>query len=420
MSYLDESFGASIDGVPFLVQGHTTSFGRKTAIYRLPFESRGVAHRDMGRAPREFSIEALLIEDDRLPGNTLRVQRDALVRVLEAPGRKLLVHPIYGRVYVVVEDRIQLVESTEMGGCIRMSFVGVEARDEIAQTTPRPDSKANAITKATKLRTAAGVAFEKNFSLDVPDFVTASNLAVLDNIIDGLTDINAIIGQALAVPAHYAAQIARIANQTVDLLNSPQLLYNTVDATFASVIQSLGQVAGRARRGIGNLDEVAGLAAVLGALTEEPADIDTPDRDQERINRANLLIAMRSSALASATEAAANSTFDSANDARAVLQTIQDALASVSDLAITGVEPDVEVFDALSDLSAAIAVHLGEVAGTLAEVTTYVTADTMPMITIAYALYGDASRFEELLARNPQVVHPLMVPGQSELEILAP
>ena len=417
MSYLDESYAASIDGVPFHTRGHSTTMGRKTAIYRLPFESRGVAHRDMGRAPREFSIDAFLLEDPRLPFNPLRVQRDKLIKVLESPGRKLLVHPIYGRVYVVTDGVTSLVESTEQGGLIEIKFNAIEARDEI-EPTERPNSRAESIEKAKRLRTVAGESYEKNFSLDVPDFVAMTNLEVLDDIIDCLTDINAIIGSALAVPSHFAAQIERIANETANLLRLPQLLYNTIDGTTASIIQSINTVKGRNRRGIGNLQEVVVLSAALGADTPEPPDIDTPSRDAERSNRAHMLIAMRASALASATTAAANATYASADEAREMLQTIQDALAGLSDNAISGIEPDVDVFDALRDLSAAIAQQLGDVSGTLAEVTKYMTADTVPMVTVAYLLYGDATRYEELLERNPQVVHPLMVPGRSVLEVL--
>jgi prophage DNA circulation protein len=418
MSYLDEGYSGSIDGVPFFTRGHTTAMGRKTAIYRLPFESRGVAHRDMGRAPREFSIDAFLLEDVRIPGMSLRMQRDALIKVLEAPGRKLLVHPIYGRVYVVTEGVTGLVESTEQGGLIEIKFNAIEARDEIAQPLRRPDAQAVTIERAKKLRLVGGEAYVRNSNTSVPDFVNATNLDVLDDIIDGLTDMNAIIGHALAVPAHFAAQIERIANEAAMLLNLPQLLYNTIDATTASVIQSINTVAGRNRRGIGNLQQVVVLSSALGSGVEEPPPIDTPSRAAERNNRAQMLIAMRASALSSATTAAASATYASADEARSMLKTIQDALAGLSDNAISGVEPDVDVFDAIRDLSAAIAQQLGEIAANLADVTTYTTADTVPMVTIAYHLYGDASRFEELLERNPQVVHPMMVPGRTTLEVL--
>lgn len=416
MSYLDEGFAASFRGVPFLTQGHTTTVGRKTAIYRLPFESRGVAHLDLGRAPRKFQIEASLLET---PQTTLRQQRDALVAALETEGSGLLVHPIYGRVNVVIEDSISISESTEAGGMIRVSFECWEAR-EVATQTSRPDAKSTSVTAARKLRVDAGTSFEKNFSIDVPDFVGASNLAVLDNIIDGLTDINAVVGSALAVPSHFANQIERIANETAQLINTPTLLYNTIDATIAQIIQAVNTVTGRNRRGIGNLQDVAGLSLALGSATDTPPNSDTAARNQERINRSNMLISMRASALASTSEAAANATYTSANEARAVMGTLGDALTELSDNAIDGVEPDVEVFDALRDLVAALTRQLSDVAGTLAEVTTYSPPDTLPALVIAHNLYGDATRFEELLARNEQIVHPLMVPGLLPLEVLTP
>lgn len=416
MSYLDEGFAASFRGVPFLQQGHTTTIGRKTAIYRLPFESRGVAHLDLGRAPRKFSIEALLLETELV---TLRQQRDALIAALETEGSGLLVHPIFGRVNVVIEDDISIVESTEMGGMVKISFTAWEARETATQTS-RPDAKSASIAAARAVRVTAGTSFEKNFSLDVPDFVGASNLAVLDNIIDGLTDINAIVGSALAVPSHYANQIERIANQAADLINTPTLLYNTIDATIAQVIQAVNTVTGRNRRGIGNLQEVTLASSALGQNTDTPSDVDTDARNQERINRSNMLISLRASALSASSEAAANAAYSSAGEAREVMQTLVDALTDLSDNAIDGIEPDVEVFDALRDLVAGLTAHLADVAGSLAEVTTYTPPDTLPALVIAYNLYGDATRFEELLARNEQVVHPLMVPGKLPLEILTP
>jgi prophage DNA circulation protein len=41
-------------------------------------------------------------------------------------------------------------------------------------------------------------------------------------------------------------------------------------------------------------------------------------------------------------------------------------------------------------------------------------------LVIAYNLYGDSKRAEEILARNPQIVHPSLVPGGEALEILSP
>lgn len=416
MSYKDD-FLASLDGVPFFTERHTTVVGRRTAKYRLPFEDRGVAHLDLGRAPREFKIKAFLLE---ISAATLRSQRDALLKVLESPGSKLLVHPVYGRVKVVIDDKIALTESTAEGGQCEIDFEATESRDTV-ESTPRPDTKSTTVAAARTVRIAAGNSFEKRFSIaDLPDFVGVSNLAVLDDVIRGLTDLNQVVGSVLAVPANFAAQINRISLEAATLINTPRLCYNTVDATIASVIDSVRNVTGRNRKGLGSLSSVAVAASALGEDTAEPSDLDTPSRNQERLNRSTMLIAMRASALAAAAETAANSTYTSSTEANEILQTLTDLIGNLSDNAIDGVEPDVEVFDALRDLLAALTAQLSIVAGALKDLTVYSSVDTLPALVIAYNLYGDATRVDELLERNPAVVHPNLVPGKLELEVLAP
>ncbi len=46
----------------FYTTSSTTTFGRRTATYELPFDEKGVAHIDLGRAPRRFQISAILME----------------------------------------------------------------------------------------------------------------------------------------------------------------------------------------------------------------------------------------------------------------------------------------------------------------------------------------------------------------------
>jgi prophage DNA circulation protein len=412
MSYVDRTQKGSFRGVEFFTESSTTTFGRKQAVYALPFEDRGVAVVDLGRAPRTFRIKAFLI------GDNYDVQRDQLIDALEAPGHGLLVHWKHGRVNVVIRGDVSITESTRDGGMAEIDFDCIEARQEA--TPVSADTAAASISAARNLRSVAGEQFGERFSVDgVPDFVAESNLAVLDEVIDELTDINQLIGAVLEVPSHFAAQIDAISRQTSALINTPTLLYNTIDATIASVMQSISRVAGTSRRGLGNLDQVIGLSAALGADTAVPRR-GTPTRDVERENRAQLLIAMRASALSSAAEAAAELEFASADEANGILQTLAAALGDLSDSTIDDIEPPAETFDAIRDLLGAITAHLSEVAGNLSELTTYTPADTIPAVVLAFELYGDAERAEELLARNDAIVHPLMVPGGVALEILTP
>lgn len=413
MSWLDRIQKGTWRGLSFSTVSSQTTFGRKVAIYTIPFEDRGVASVDLGRAPRVFKLKLFLLGDD------YDIHRDSFIEALETKGPGLLVHPKHGRVNVVIASPVTITESTDMGGMAEVDFDAIEAR-ETASPVPKSDTKAATVAAADNLRVQAGASFVDTFSVDgVPDFVALSNLAVLDNIIDGITDINQTVGAILEVPSHFAAQINAISEQTAALLNTPQLLYNTVDSVVASIMQSIRRVRGSANKGLGNLQQVVVMSEALGADTPVPRR-GTPSRDVERNNRAQMLIAMRSSALASTAIAAAESEYASANDAREVLQTLTSALSSLSDDTVDDIEPTAETYDALRDLLGALTAHLSAMAENLAEITTHTPGDTVPALLIAYQLYGDAERVEELLARNPAIVHPLLVPGAIPLEILTP
>lgn len=419
MSYLDERLPASFRGVPFLVEGHTTSFGRKTAIYDLPFESAGVAHLDLGRKPRKYKLRAMLLET---PTASLRTQRDALVAAFETRDAGLLIHPIYGRKSVVVVGEVRFLESTQSGGLIEIECEFIETREQ-APALPLPSPKAAMVFKARNLRAVAGAALEGGFLIHVPDFVALSNVATVDAVISDTRRLNGLVSAVLAVPTHIDNQLRDLSANLVTLIGTPRAIYNTIDASLAvmhqSILQVLRAVKETSRGGLVTADSSTVASASLGALSAEPTGT-TPDRVAERENHARLLVAMRASALGNAAEMIANLEFTSADDARNMLQTLTDALDDLANNEIAGVEVDPPVFDALRELIAASAARLGTVAGTLAELTTTTPVATVPAVVVAFNLYGDASRVDEVLARNPHVVHPLFVPGRVELEVLAP
>lgn len=422
MSYLDERLPASFRGIPFLVETHTTQVGRKTAIYELPFESAGVAHLDLGRKARKYKLKALALEGQLGVQVSLRAQRDALVAAFETPGAGLLIHPVYGRKSVVIVGEVTLVESTESGGKIEIECEFQEARDA-APPLPLPEPKAAMIKAAQQLRAAAGTALQAGFLVHVPDFVAASNIAALDSALTDLQRLNGLVGAVLAVPTHVGNQIEAIANSAAALFHAPQAVYNAFDTATAQLNQSLLTVllaiTGGSRGGLVTPDSLVVASASIGALTVEPTGT-TPDRIAERENYSRLLTALRASALGNAAETVANLTFSSANDARNMLQTLTDALDNLADNEIAGVEPDQPIFEALRGLIATSVARLSTVAGTLAELTTHTPVATVPAIVVAFNLYGDATRVDEVLARNPQVVHPMFALGRDPLEVLAP
>lgn len=399
-------------GVPFFTEEASHTFGRKTAIYQLPLESRGVAHLDLGRAPREFSLTCIYV------GANYAAQRDAMITALETPGSGRLEHPYIGTAIVVLKGPVTVKESTAEGRKCTISLEFIEAR-ESSEPVPDNDSSAFAIEKTTALRSAGAVAIERGMAVNaIPDFVRLSNIAVVDEIIAELTLINGAIGSALAVPSHYAHQLDQISQQVSTLIGTPTLLYNAIDTTVASMYASIRRVKGSSLKQIGNLSDVIAASAALGLASEVPPDSGTEARDTENTNRSALIINLQASALASAAQAAVETEYASAQDAENIMITLVDALSNLSDRDVNGVEPDQEVYDAIRDLIGAVTAHLKQTAGSLAEVTTHRPADVLPALVLAYQLYGDANRADEILERNPQIVHPSFIPALEDLEVL--
>ena len=75
------------------------------------------------------------------------------------------------------------------------------------------------------------------------------------------------------------------------------------------------------------------------------------------------------------------------------------------------------VFVALSDLKTAVINDINTRALDLSKLVAYTPKSTLPAVVLAYRLYGDANRDEEIVTRN-SIAHPGFVIGGRTLEVL--
>lgn len=80
--------------------------------------------------------------------------------------------------------------------------------------------------------------------------------------------------------------------------------------------------------------------------------------------------------------------------------------------------PNDEVYVALSDLRTSVVQAVPSPDQDLARIVQYVPRETLPSLLVAYQLYGDAGRADEITARNSPR-HPGFLIGGSQLEVLA-
>ncbi len=118
-------------------------------------------------------------------------------------------------------------------------------------------------------------------------------------------------------------------------------------------------------------------------------------------------------ALCAVSDALPDLVFESVDQAEG----FRDNVVSVAETLEGSVASD-NLFQALLDLKAAIIAHIESAAGTLPSLSSFRPAKTLPALAIAYELYGDAFRDEEICRRN-DVGHPCFVPGGVALEVLS-
>jgi prophage DNA circulation protein len=101
--------------------------------------------------------------------------------------------------------------------------------------------------------------------------------------------------------------------------------------------------------------------------------------------------------------------FVSRDDVDALRLIINDAFGIAEQIAAD--DMDQMTYRALVELHAAIIFYLVETARPLPRMLTYRFALSMPSVTLAYRLYADAGRADELRAEN-KVVHPAFMPRE--------
>ncbi|MNP17725.1 hypothetical protein D3C76_1101660 [compost metagenome] len=82
------------------------------------------------------------------------------------------------------------------------------------------------------------------------------------------------------------------------------------------------------------------------------------------------------------------------------------------------VTPNDEVYVALSDLRTSVVQAVPNPEQNLARIVQYVPRETLPSLLVAYQIYGDAGRADDIATRN-SARHPGFLMGGQQLEVLA-
>ena len=128
MAWRDQLRAASFRGVPFFVESHDFSTGRRGVQHE--FVQRDQPYfEDTGRKAKQFSVTGYALGADYFSA------RDKIIEACEKEGSGELIHPYLGRQVVNCTD-LKVRESQRDGGFVEFSFTFNESGEQSF-----PDSK---------------------------------------------------------------------------------------------------------------------------------------------------------------------------------------------------------------------------------------------------------------------------------------
>jgi prophage DNA circulation protein len=436
MTWRDTYRAATFRGVAFFVESADSSHGRRQAVHETAQRDTPYTE-DLGRKSREFSVIGYLL------GKDYHLNRDELIKACEVAGPGALVHPYRGEMNVVCRG-LNISETAAEGGKCTIALTFLES-GEAAYPSANVDS-VNAISAKGNTVTAAA---EKSF---VSDFLTTGFPAyVAESAASGL----AALGEYMAAPglsfsgdlkaaSDFYLQARGLASDASSLVQKPLNMVSRITGLIGSVRSAFGTNA----------------FSMLTSLfdrspTTYTGSTATPSRQQQATNAIAMNSLVRQVAVAEAAKAAvvtqtpvvtttnstpaatgtmgaAPTTTGATQTAPGVTQTLpvptvydsyQAAIKVREDLvdridAESEVTPNDEVYVALSDLRTSVVQAVPNPEQNLARIVQYVPRETLPSLLVAYQIYGDAGRADDIATRN-SARHPGFLMGGQQLEVLA-
>lgn len=398
LDWKDRLQPATYRGVPFLVVSHDLEGGRRGSVQEFPQRDDPYVE-DLGRRARRFRLEAVLLGSDYM------TQRDRLIEVCSsrAPGfpRKvggLLTHPYLGNLRVFcLSYRVR--ESIPEGRMARVSLEFVEAGD-----APGPTRSSTAAAEAETAADAAGARAEE---VTVETLDTTGPESVRDAIAGELRKVGQTL-DSLDVFSGPAREVALLARDVDALLTQATALAKSPADAAAQVRQALGRIKGAVSR---TADAAFAYEALFGLEATQIGGKGGTGTQADANARVVIDQARQTAVaeLAAVLAAAEWETHDEAVVAR------EDLVGKLEDL-LEGSDPSLQV--TLSRLLSLASSTIPPIGQRLPRVLELELPFDTPALVLAYQLYDDADRDQEL-ADRAGVAKPGFLPGGVPIPVLS-
>ena len=385
---------SSFRGVDFKSREVGFTSGRRLTTHEYPQKDEPYTE-DHGRATRRWTLQAFLVRQSGESHADLQARKRKLIEACETKGAGKLVHPTDGEITVRCES-VDVSESSDGIYYVELRLAFVESGavfSVVEQQTPKVRGFADVVKSS--IRTAYLVRRAVRATDDIARRALSGSIY---QRMDALLQVVGRCGVGDMTAFRDAVRAIRDANTTMadDAEEFSDAWLDVIDGFESpvsprAVAESLlpGLVASQA-------------AAATGASnTLSQAALD---------NLADTDLLMATMAVASAGELAVAATYSAYEDAIAVRDQLDDLMDTVGTYTT-----DPDTWDALRDLRSAVSKVLTDEALDLPRVRgVHVVAPTTAL-ELAYAIYGDAGRAEEIVDRN-KIADPNAVTG--DLQVL--
>lgn len=373
MAWKDGLRAASFRGVEFFFDdAGLDNACRRVETHQFPFRDTPYSE-DLGRQAESFPIEAYVVGDDYME------KRDALREACEAEGPGELIHPYYGSVQVLCTS-CSIRESSQEGRVARFSLTFIEAGEK---NYPGETKDRRAVIKesADTLKSVSAAEFSSSFSIDgFPEFIGFEAVEDINKFLDTIGSTISDITTLVRKPYDLAVRIQSLITSYVDKLSDGE-------SPAVQTVRTAAQI------------------AEYGEWKTSGTDSRMKQRSEANANAVVSLV--RQSAAADAAETAVNLDFESRQEA----EEARDAVTEAIDEAAEHTE-NTETYLALTDLRVELTESVP--ADGLPELITKEIRSPRPSLVVAYEVYGDALRGDEIVRRN-SIRHPGFVRGEIEL-----
>ncbi len=399
MAWEDELFDGRLGGIKVHVHESSRTLGRRNPVTERP-ASNVIHARDLGRRPRRWTpLECFVI------GRDYHLERQKLVRVLEETlGPHEYLDPWDGPFEVELDGgEVQVTDSTARGGMATFRVNLIEKKPQLFPPLFQPS--ANVKSKIIIAKLAVQLEASNKWSLGKLKRLITSALGVVTT---GMKVANGKVNSLLGFPGDISNEIDAIEGQLAQLQNSPQALFNSLQAVWDSVINLVREFPPDFPEGtddgMGPVPNDGGLAGVLMEVLADSAALDVGENEdlgdddiaEETTETLNVVKAM---SLAMPLLSVSDVLSDLDPDDSETSEALQDSMTNSYQQVLQGVSLE-DSSESILDAQAATLDYLVEAALLAPRVQVERIEIATPSLVLAKMFYGDARREEELLRRN--------------------